>query len=92
MNTGGVIWTSPTNQKPMNLDMDKTTFNRNWIIKFYPKPNQQWRSRLVGVDRMREIIADDEVFENKMTKIEQSTGDEVVIKLRRGVMFKIIAK
>lgn len=72
--------------------MTNTEFSRNFLIKYYPTRGKTWNNKLIGLSKMKEIIADDEVFESQFKRIEEFAGDVLEIKLRRGIRFKIVSR
>lgn len=72
--------------------MNKMYFNRNFLIRYYPDRNRLWKNTLIGLDRFKEIIGDDTIYENQIKRIEQSQGDVLTINLRRGETFKVVSR
>ena len=67
--------------------MNKTEFNREYIIRYYPDSEDRHNNQLVGFNRMQIIIADLWTFARIKRRVEQFKGDKLTIKLKRGISF-----
>ena len=67
--------------------MNKTQFNREYIIRYYPNSDNRDKSSLIEVTEMLNIIDDLTVFANIKSSVEKFKGDQLTIKLRRGISF-----
>ncbi len=67
--------------------MNKTEFNREFLIRYYPDSNNRHNNQLVGFNRMQVIIADLWTFAKIKRRVERFTGDKLTIKLKRGISF-----
>ena len=71
------------------LVMNKTEFNRNFIIEFHPNQRKKWKKKLIGLDRMKELINDDVVYNETMELIKTFKSDTLWIRIRHGIAFHI---
>ncbi len=69
--------------------MNKTEFNKDYLIRYYPD-NDENNTQLIGLDTMKKIVNKQKIYDWIMKKIDNNTEDFVLIKLRRGISFKII--
>ena len=67
--------------------MNKTEFNREFIIRYYPDSNDRHNNQLVGFAKMQIIIADLWTFARIKARVERFDGDKLTIKLKRGISF-----
>lgn len=72
--------------------MTKYHFNKNFLIIYHPSQKRRWKSKLVGLDKMKALIDDDNVFEEQMKIINESITDIVWLRIRHGLAFEIIAR
>lgn len=76
--------------------MTKTEFNLNFIIRHYPLGGAHG---LIGLDTMKGIVIEGktvkrgaEQWEGIMKRIDKITTDNIEVKMRTGIRFKIIAR
>ena len=67
--------------------MNKTEFNREFIIRYYPDSSNRHDNQLVGFAKMQIIIADLWTFARIKASVERFKGDKLTIKLKRGISF-----
>lgn len=67
--------------------MNKTEFNREYIIRYYPDSGDRGKSKLIEATEMLTIVNNLTVFANIKSSVEKFKGDQLTIKLRRGISF-----
>jgi len=71
---------------------ERKAFNKNYLIRYYPDSKDTNYNRLVGLDKARELVGEDDVFQNMIKRVEDSPEDKVDIRLRRGVRFTFVGR
>lgn len=72
--------------------MSRTEFNKNFMIVYHPSQKKRWKSKLVGLDKMKALIDDDAIFEEQLNIIEQSVEDNIWLRIRERLAFNVIAR
>ena len=68
----------------------RTKFQKDYLVRYYPKTKDRHTNHLVGIKRMAEIVADPDVFANILGRVERNLDDRIEICLRRGIRFVFI--
>lgn len=69
---------------------EKREFNKNFFIRYYPDSKDTNYNRLIGVQKLRNIVRTKEVFDNMIAKVERSKEDKMDFRLRRGIRFTFV--
>ena len=73
-------------------NMTKYEFNMNFLIRYYPERSKKWKNKLIGLDKFKDIIGNEDVFNSEMQRIKALKEDSLRINLRRGISFEIVAR
>ena len=57
--------------------------NKNFIIRFYPDSKDTHNNRLVGVNKLKELIGDEELFNKAVLRAYNSGEDKTDVRFRR---------
>lgn len=69
--------------------MDKTDIHKNFIIEHHPSQKKKWKKKLVGYDKMKALINDDDAFDAAMKRLDSFTTDSLWLRIRDGLAFHI---
>lgn len=69
--------------------MNKTEIHKNFIIEHHPSQKKKWKKKLVGLDKMKALINDDDAFEAALQRIESFTTDTLWLRISTGLAFHI---
>lgn len=69
---------------------EKRDFNKNYLIRYYPDSRDTNYNQLVGVQKMKELIGDDSVYQGVLRRVENNTEDKLDVRLRRGIRFTFV--
>jgi hypothetical protein len=71
------------------ITMDfRRTFNKEWLIRYYPDSKVRGVHSLIGIHTFADIIGDAETFVNIIRRIEDTPDQSITVKLRRGIEFR----
>jgi len=69
--------------------MNKTEIHKNFIIEYHPSQKKKWKKKLVGFDKMKALINDDDAFALALQRIGSFTGDTLWLRVSQGLAFHI---
>ena len=66
----------------------RKTFNKEWLIRYYPDSSVRGVHKLIGIHTFADIIGDPETFTNIIRRVEDCADQSITVKLRRGIEFR----
>lgn len=80
------------NRMATNYTGNKTQFNRDFIIRYFPDTEDRHYNELIGLDTFKRIVGNMFVSAKILKRLEKNRTDKHSVSLRRGIRFEFVSR